>query len=150
MKNAPENYDDIIDLPYRPVPNRPRMSLHDRAAQFAPFAALTGYGAEIDEAARLTDSRREMGEDALAVLNDRVRFLADHLDEQPTVSVVYFRKDPKKDGGAYLTMQGQVKELDEIGRTLTFSGGQTLSLDDLLQIESPLFSRFGEDPAQTE
>ena len=144
MKNehTSDNYEDIIGLPYRPVPDRPRMSPHDRAAQFAPFAALTGYGAEIREAARLTDDRREMSEDDLTALNGRVRLLAEHLSERPPVSVVYFRRDPKKEGGAYLTLQGQVKELDAVSRTLVFTGGQKLPLDDLLQIESPLFARL--------
>ena len=144
MKNeyTPDDYADIIDLPYRPVPDRPRMSPHDRAAQFAPFAALTGYGAEILEAGRLTEDRREMSEEEFATLNERVRLLAEHPEERPPVSVVYFRRDPKKQGGAYLTLQGQIKELDAVGRTITFCGGRKLSLDDLLQIDSPFFSRF--------
>ena len=102
-------YDDIIDLPYPlpGLPTRPRMSIQDRAAQFAPFAALSGHGAAIRETARLTDQRIELEEDQLVVLNEQLQKIMDRVGEHPEVSVLYFKPDGKKDGGAYVTVTGK-------------------------------------------
>lgn len=135
--NAKDDYRDIIGLPYRPSPTHPKMSLHDRAAQFAPFAALSGYEDEIDETARLTDRRITPDEEALAELDERIRFLAGCAGEQPPVSVVYFRPDERKEGGAYLTACGNLKRLDETERMLLLTGGQRIPLDDIFSIDSP-------------
>lgn len=103
-------YDDIINLPHHTSTSRPRMSTHDRAAQFSPFAALTGYESAITEAGRLTDKRFELDEYVKADLNERLCKLRDHIDEQPDVSIVYFQPDDKKSGGAYITVTGGVKK----------------------------------------
>ena len=104
-------YDDIIDLPHFVSKKYPQMSMRDRAAQFSPFAALTGYDAEIKETARLTDKRIEFDEDVLDRLNERLNILRKCLDDgdvYPDVRITYFEKDLKKDGGKYITMSGRV------------------------------------------
>lgn len=99
-------YDDIIDLPHFVSKKYPQMSMRDRAAQFSPFAALTGYDAEIKETARLTDKRIEFDEDVLDRLNERLNILRKCLDDgdvNPDVRITYFEKDLKKDGGKYIS-----------------------------------------------
>lgn len=115
------SYDDIINLPY---PRKPqRMSNHDRAAQFAPFAALTGYEAAIDETARITESAVELSDDGIAILNDKLR----RLEPGEKISVVYFQPDDRKAGGAYVRYTGRVKKLDDIRRMLVMAeGGEIL------------------------
>ncbi|MBO5649011.1 MAG: hypothetical protein J6S76_03760, partial [Clostridia bacterium] len=102
-------YEDIIDLPHHVSYRHPRMSRIDRAAQFAPFAALTGYEAAVRETARLTEGQKELDETALAVLNEKLRLLADFLEDRAQVSITYFRPDERKKGGAYLSAEGAVK-----------------------------------------
>lgn len=99
-----ENYDDIINLPHHVSKTRPQMSMKDRAAQFSPFAALTGYDAAIKETGRLTDIRIEMGEEALNILNMKFQILIDSLDDEPEVTFAYFKPDDRKAGGAYLAL----------------------------------------------
>ena len=132
-------YDDIIDLPYPlpGLPTRPRMSIQDRAAQFAPFAALSGHGAAIRETARLTDQRIELEEDQLVVLNEQLQKIMDRVGERPEVSVLYFKPDGKKDGGAYVTVTGKVKKIDEIERTIVFVDKTVIPIGDILDISYP-------------
>lgn len=101
-----ENYDDIIDLPHHVSATRPQMSMKDRAAQFSPFAALTGYDAAIKETGRLTDQKVEMDTEALNVLNMKFQILIDSLAEEPEVTFTYFKPDERKDGGAYIDVTG--------------------------------------------
>lgn len=132
-------YDDIIDLPYPPpgLPTRPRMAIQDRAAQFAPFAALSGHGAAIQETARLTDRRIKLEEDQLVVLNGQLQKIVDELDERPKVSVLYFKPDGKKDGGAYVTVTGKVKKIDEIEHTIVFVDRTAIPIGDISDISFP-------------
>ena len=132
-------YDDIIDLPYPlpGLPTRPRMSIQDRAAQFAPFAALSGHGAAIRETARLTDQRIELEEDQLVVLNEQLQKIMDRVGEHPEVSVLYFKPDGTKDGGAYVTVTGKVKKIDEIERTIVFVDKTVIPIGDILDISYP-------------
>ena len=110
MQNG--KYDDIINLP-NPTPTcKPRMSALDRAAQFAPFAALTGYEAVVAEAARLTDARLELSEDMKTILNEKMQMIVDNLDNEPFVTITYFVPDKRKAGGAYVDVSGIVKEID--------------------------------------
>ena len=95
-------YDDMIYLP-NPTPTcKPRMSLHDRAAQFSPFAALTGYEDAVEETARLTDTRLELSEDMKTILNEKMQMIVDNMDADPIVTITYFVPDKKKEGGAYV------------------------------------------------
>ena len=132
-------YDDIINLPHPTSARHPRMSLYDRAAQFSPFAALSGHGAAIAETARLTDRRIELDEDTKAELDLKQQILADRIAEQPEVSVVWFRPDEKKDGGQYVTTMGYLKKVDDVERILRLADGATIPLDDVLELRSDCF-----------
>lgn len=124
-------YEDIVQLP-RPVSSRrARMTAADRAAQFSPFAALNGHGDAIRETARLTDSRIELAEDEKALLNEKLRLLLDRLPERPAVTLTCFVRDPQKPGGAYVTVTGRIKRIDESTQTLYLESGQLLKLEDL-------------------
>ena len=137
MSNEQKNgdYDDIIDLPHHVSTTRPRMSRLDRAAQFAPFAALTGYGAAIKETARLTDERSELGEYELMELNAGIHMLMERIDEHPQVEITYFKPDERKDGGAYLTVKSRAKRLNEYERFLLLEDGTEIPFDDIYKIE---------------
>ena len=111
--NNEHRYDDIINLPHHVSAVRKRMSMHDRAAQFSPFAALTGYDDAIDETARLTDKQFELSEDERNRLDEQLRLIADRIEEQPELEVTYFQPDELKEGGAYLTTRGCVRRIDE-------------------------------------
>ena len=116
-------YDDIIDLPHFVSKKYPQMSMRDRAAQFSPFAALTGYDAEIKETTRLTDRRIELDEDVLDKLNERLYILRKVLDDgsvYPEVRITYFEKDLKKDGGKYITVSGRVRKIHEYRNIVIF------------------------------
>ena len=132
-------YDDIINLPHHVSAARPQMSMINRAAQFSPFAALTGYDAAIRETGRLTDSRIELSEDSRADLDRKQRLLSDRLTDHPEVSVTYFIPDGRKAGGAYVTVTGIVKKLDGLQRIIVLTDGTMIPLDEILELESDLF-----------
>lgn len=132
-------YDDIINLLHHVSPTRPQMSMINRAAQFSPFAALTGYDAAIKETGRLTDSRIELLEDDRAELDRKQQLLSDSLSNHPEVSVTYFIPDERKAGGAYVTVTGIVKRLDDVQRTMTLTDGTVIPVDDIIDLESDLF-----------
>lgn len=137
-------YADILHLP-RPAPHaRPRMPRQDRAAQFAPFAALVGYGAVIEETGRLTQPQLLLGEDALALLDRKQRLLSERLHQLPEVTVTYFRRDARKAGGAYLTVTGQLRRVDDCEGVLILTGGQRIPLRDICALESPLLQGMPE------
>lgn len=138
-------YDDIINHPHHQSKTRRQMSLHDRAAQFAPFAALTGYDDSIHEAARWTDTKIELSEVQTEAINIRLNFLAEHLSDKPYVKVTYFEPDKKKDGGAYLTTEGQIKKIDEYERCIVFTDKRKISFEDILNIECDLFSTLSDN-----
>ena len=135
-----EKYKDIINLPHKQSSKRPHMSLLDRAAQFAPFAALTGYDDAIKETGRLTDERLEMSEEKLSVLNARYQILVDNLGEEPEVTITYFVPDIYKTGGSYITTTGVVKKLDTYERLITMVDGSRILMDDVLTLEGDIFS----------
>lgn len=104
-------YNEIINLPHHVSKTRPQMPMSDRAAQFAPFAALTGYDSAIRETGRLTDEKIELDEEALTALDMKFQLLVKAIDEEPEASVTYFKPDQRKDGGAYLTETGTIGKL---------------------------------------
>ena len=111
----------------------------DRAAQFAPFAALTGYDAAIDETGRLTDQKIDISEDMREKLDLKQNFLADIIDEQPEISVTYFVPDKKKSGGAYVTLNGRLKQIDEYEQLIMLTDGKKIPIQEVYSIESDLF-----------
>ena len=117
-------YDDIIDLPHHVSERHPQMSMYNRAAQFAPFAALTGHNAAITEAARLTEAEQELSESDAEVLNRKLAYLQS-LDEKPSISVTYFVPDDKKEGGSYHTATGIVKSVEPDKGVLQFAVSYT-------------------------
>ncbi len=128
-------YDDIIRLPHHVSQNHPQMSMHDRAAQFAPFAALTGYEAAVGETARLTAERRELDAQEAEELNRRLTDLAARLKDRPEVTVEYFVPDDRKAGGAYVTMTGVVRHISVPERTLVMEDGTVIPLDDIFALQ---------------
>lgn len=134
-------YDDIIHLPHHVSKTRPQMSMLERAAQFAPFAALTGYDAAIKETGRLTDERVELDENAKAALDVRQAYLLEMIDEQPEVSITYFQPDEKKPGGAYVSVTGRLKRIDEYERLMVFADGNGIPMDDVVGIECEFFPK---------
>jgi len=142
MTDSPDNghkYDDIIDLPHHRSTRHPHMPPADRAAQFSPFAALTGHGEAIIETARLTDSKAELSEEAKAYLNARLSFLAENIKEQPEISVTYFLPDERKTGGAYVAKTGPVKKINEYEHTLVMQDGAIIPIDDIVAIDGEPF-----------
>lgn len=129
-------YDDILHLPHPTSAKHPRMPVSERAAIFSPFAALSGHGAAIAETARLTDRRVELDEDTRAELDRRQAVLLKHIAEQPEVTVTWFQPDERKDGGAYLTVTGRLKKIDEVERTLNLQDGTAIPLENVIDLES--------------
>lgn len=136
-------YDDIIGLPHHVSATRPRMSMIDRAAQFSPFQALTGYGAAIQETGRLTDRKIELSEDERIVLDMKQQILLDNIRECPDVSITYFIPDERKAGGSYVTVTGNVKKIDDYQRLLILTDRAQILLDEIVDIESELFNNIG-------
>ena len=129
-------YEDIVDLP-RPRPRgRAPMSCHDRAAQFSPFAALTGYEETIEETARLTDAPVELDAGSMGELDEALRSLQESIRNQPWVTVRYFCPDIRKEGGSYETIRGRVRKLDPVAQQMIFADGQILPFSRILQIEA--------------
>ncbi len=128
------SYDDILHLPHHQSDRRAHMPIRSRAAQFAPFAALTGYEAAVEETARLTQARIELNEDEIAALDAQLRLLLERLAEEPAVSLTFFQPDKKKSGGAYLHRTGAVKKLDFYSRRLIFRSGEEIPLDDIYEL----------------
>ena len=132
-------YSKIIDLPHYVSPHRVPMSRHDRAAQFAPFAALSGYSEDIQEAERIADSELELSEDMLLTLNRKMDILLSHLEEKPEITVTYFLPDPKKEGGKYYKITSRVVDVFKSERTMVFENKNVLSLDSIYDMESEIF-----------
>ena len=128
------HYDDIINLPHHVSPTRQRMSMHDRAAQFAPFASLVGYDAAVAETARLTESRPELDEQEQRAINERLAYIADHIHEQPEVRIQYFVPDDRKSGGAIVKVSGQVTKVSSTTKTITLTDGQMIRIKDIVSM----------------
>ena len=136
-------YDDILHLPHPTSKRHPRMPIADRAAQFSPFAALTGHGAAIEETARVTDRRIELDEDAKEQLDQTLQLLLERIDEQPEITVTWFSPDKKKAGGQYHTATGKLKRIDTQESRLILTDGAQIPLEDLLRIR---IESFQDDP----
>ncbi len=135
-------YDDIINLPHHVSKRHPRMSLYNRAAQFSPFAALTGHDAAIRESARLTDSFIELDDDRKEQLNKQLQFIRENLEQRPECDVTYFRPDEKKNGGSYVTIHGRIKRIDEYEHRIIFTDNTALPIERLFSIRGELFENM--------
>ena len=128
------DYSDIKHLNRPQYADLPPMSIHDRAAQFSPFAALVGYDDAVEETARLTDSRREMLEDEINELNRQLGKLEEMLPERPKIRVTYFVADKKKDGGSYRSKIGNARIIDHYNNTIVFIDGEVISINDMYSV----------------
>ena len=135
-----DNYDDIIHFPRHVSKRHPQMSLYNRAAQFAPFAALTGYGAAIAETARQTSPKIEMMEDDRQLMDRKLSILSSHLEEEPTISITFFQPDGRKEGGQYLTITGIVKAIRTNERIIMMKDRTKISIDTIVGLKGELFS----------
>lgn len=143
MKNQGVHaYDDIINLPHHQSTKHAHMPVADRAAQFSPFAALSGHDAAIKETARLTDRRIDLDEYGKAAVDEKLRLLREHIEEHPTVNITYFVPDSRKAGGAYEQRCGEVKRIDEYGRGVIFADGTVIFIEDILDMESESFRGY--------
>ena len=133
-------YDEIMGLPHHVSKTRPQMPMSDRAAQFAPFAALTGYDSAIKETGRLTDEKIELDEESLTALDMKYQLLMEALDDAPEVIITYFQPDERKAAGKYITATGAVKKVDDFERRITMRDGTKIPMDDVLSIDGELFS----------
>lgn len=141
-----KGYEDIIYLPHPVSRNHPPMPVGDRAAQFAPFAALTGYEEAVEEAARLTECRIELDRDRIEELDRELRRLREHIKERPEADIVCFKADERKTGGALVTLSGRVKKIDEYEGRLIMADGSVIAIEDIYGIDLKL----GESPAEKE
>ena len=146
MMHEQNPYADILTLPHHKAANRPHMSMHDRAAQFSPFAALTGFDGVIAETGRMTDRKTELSESQMSLLDQKLTLIDDTIQDgyHPVVTVVYFVPDAKKEGGSYQEYTGKVRQVDSAERKLVFladnnrSAGKEISIEDVLEIHDDL------------
>lgn len=131
-----DTYDDIIHLPHPTSQRHVRMPMIDRAAQFSPFAALTGFDDAIEETGRLTQFKITLDESAMAELDRTLSELAGRIREQPPVTVTFFEQDARKSGGDYVKFRGNLKKIDEYQRRLIFADGTAIYIDDILALNA--------------
>lgn len=134
-------YDDIINLS-RPVSKRPKMTLEQRSAQFAPFAALTGYEGQIKETARLTSKKIEIDDELKSILDNKLQIIEDNLDKEPLISIKYFIPDLKKEGGFYQRITGKVTKIDKYKKLIIVDKKITISILDIIEITGDIFSKL--------
>lgn len=142
MENISHKYDDIINLPHHVSKKHPQMSLHDRAAQFSPFAALTGHKAAINETARLTDEKQILSEDVIAKLNEQLNLIKENISTNPIVTITYFVPDDKKSGGAYISNTGVVKKINEYNHTVVLTDKTVIPIEQISEMQSDIFSEI--------
>ena len=133
-------YEDIVDLPPHISKNHPQPTMLERAARFAPFAAITGYEEMVLEEARVTDERIELDEGTKEILNAKLQMVLDFIESEPEITVTHFVADKKKSGGAYVKHTGVIKKIDEYERVVVFTDKTSISIDNIYEINSALFS----------
>lgn len=142
MENINHKYDDIINLPHHVSKKHPQMLLRDRAAQFSPFAALTGHKATINETARLTDEKQILNEDVIAKLNEQLNFIKENISTNPIVTITYFVPDDRKSGGAYISNTGVVKKINEYNHTVILTDKTVIPIEQISEMQSDIFSEI--------
>lgn len=136
-------YEDIVNLPRHISKVHPQATMADRAARFSPFAAISGYEDMVKEAARVTEERIDITDATKELLNEKLNMIIEFLDEEPEVTITYFEPDKKKDGGAYISITGTVKRIDEYERIVLMSDDKKIKIDEIYAIESDLFYSLG-------
>ena len=136
-------YEDIVNLPPHISKKHPQPSMMDRAARFAPFAAITGYEEMVLEEARVTEERIDLDEGTLSLLNEKLNMIQEFLDEEPEVTITYFEPDKKKSGGAYVSITGVVKRIDEYEHFVIMTDGKKIRIEDIYAMGSDLFYSLG-------
>ena len=134
-------YDDIINLK-RPISKHPKMSLYQRSAQFAPFAALTGYEGQVKETARLTDRRIELDEEMKLILDLKIQVIKEMLSDNPEVEITYFIPDTRKDGGKYETIINNVKKIDSYNEHIIMQNNLKIEIKEIININSNIFKNI--------
>ncbi len=134
--NPTHQYDDIIDLPHHRSTRHPHMPVHNRAAQFMPFAALSGYDAIIAETARITQERITLSDDEKDALDKRLHNVLLHKNTHPQVSLTVFEPDKYKSGGAYVTVEGYITRVDSERRTIVIDGHTPVLIDDIIALDT--------------
>lgn len=137
------NYDDIINLS-RPKSNHKHMSIESRAAQFSPFSALTGYDSKINETKRLTFKKKNISEESLELINSKLNYIHENLIKKEEITIQYFKKDLKKQGGKYLKHKGIVKKINKNNKTIKFCDDQIIKLEDIIDINSNTIDKLFE------
>lgn len=130
------NYDDIINTRYPFDLKHPRMSVYNRSAQFAPFAALTGHSESIKETARLTDEQIEINEDQKEIINQKLIYINKYIKVHPNISITYFVKDKKKKGGKYITITSEIKKIDTYNKVIILVNNNKILFDDIISIHT--------------
>ena len=138
-------YEDIVNLPRHISKVHPQATMADRAARFSPFAAISGYEDMVKEAARVTEERIDITDATKELLNEKLNMIVEFLDEEPEVTITYFEPDKKKDGGAYISITGTVKKIDEYERIVLMTDEKKIKIDEIYAIESDLFYSLGLD-----
>ena len=136
-------YEDIVNLPPHISKKHPQPTMMDRAARFAPFAAITGYKEMVLEEARITEERIDLDEGTLSILNEKLNMIQEFIDEEPEVTITYFEPDKKKSGGAYVSVTGIVKRIDEYEHLVIMTDGKMIRVEDIYGLESDLFYSLG-------
>ena len=129
------NYDDIINLPRHVSDKHPHMSIHDRAAQFAPFAALTGHSEAVSETARYVDEKIDLGEDAIKEIQDALNYIQEHISQSPQVTITYFVADGRKQGGRYVTETVKIKYVDNLEQNIRFDNSVCVKFENIFDIK---------------
>ena len=137
-----DNYEDIINLPHHTSKKYPRMSLEARSAQFAPFAALTGYDEVLIETARLTNERIETDETIKVIIDSKLQIIKEHIMEKPLITFMYFVPDLKKDGGKYVTVTGNVKKIDEYRNVLILENNTEIPISEIIDINGNIVKNY--------
>ena len=135
-------YDNIISLPHYEPKYHKRMSIYNRSAQFSPFAALTGYEDAVKETARLTDSKIEISEELMDIINMKLQIIESHIKDKPEITITYFESDKRKNGGKYLDYGGNLKRIDIMNGFILFEDNKKISLNNIIDIKSELLNDF--------
>lgn len=142
MQSNNNKYNDILNMPHHVSKKHPQMTIDARAAQFAPFAALTGYEDAIVETARLTSERIELNEEQISIINRKINIIKENIKTTPKLSITYFIPDYRKEGGEYIKIIGNVKKIDEYSKKIVFEDNKEIRINDILDISGDIINNY--------